>query len=116
MPRLGQEILERRQQIRTQTSPLLPHSFEVPPFEQPRKKSLSKILRFLRSIALASDEPVKWPPVGSAKLFQRFSCCRRFASSCQHHAPMRGGKRNGAGLSAFTDRTPRRSVINWRHA
>ena len=79
MPRLGQKILERRQQIRTQTSPFLPDSFEVPPFEQPRKKSLSEILRFLRFIALASDEPVKWPPVGSAKLFQRRLSRRRFA-------------------------------------
>src|SRR6266496_3130175 len=71
MPRLGQKILERRQQIRTQTSPFLPHSFEVPPFEQPRKKSLSEILRFLRLIAFASYEAVQWPPVSSAKLFQR---------------------------------------------
>src|SRR6266481_9767455 len=69
MPRLGQKILERRQQIRTQTSPFLPHSFEVPPFEQPRKKSLSEILRFLRFIAFASDESVKRPPVRSTKLF-----------------------------------------------
>jgi hypothetical protein len=29
---------------------------------------------------------------------------------------MRGGKCNGTGLSASTDRTPRRPVINGRHA
>ncbi len=29
---------------------------------------------------------------------------------------MRGGKRNGAVLSTLTNRTPRRSVINRRHA
>ena len=78
MPRLGEKILDRRQQIRTQTSPLLPDSFEVPPFEQPREKSLSEILCFLRLIALASDESVKWPPVNAAKFFQRFLCRWRF--------------------------------------
>src|SRR5713101_7672318 len=79
MPRLGEKILQRCQQIRTQTSPFLPDSFEVPPFEQPRKKSLSKILRFLRLIALAPHETVKGPPIGSAELFQRRVCLRRFA-------------------------------------
>src|SRR5438034_8705742 len=71
MPRLGQKILERRQQIRTQTSPFLPDSFEVPPFEQPREKSLSEILCFLWLVAFASDEAVQWPPVSAAKFFQR---------------------------------------------
>src|SRR5260370_41289720 len=71
MPRLGEKILDRRQQIRTQTSPFLPDSFEIPPFEQPREKSLSEILRFLRLVTLAPDEPVQWPPIGSTKLFQR---------------------------------------------
>src|SRR5207247_8403293 len=116
IPRFGEKILDRRQQIRTQTSPFLPDSFEVPPFEQPRKKSLSEILRFLWLVAFASDEPVKWPPVGSAQLFQRFFCCRRFTPSGQQHAPMRGGKRNGAVLSPLTNRTSRRPVINRRHA
>src|SRR5438552_13641918 len=99
MPRLGEKILDRRRLIRTQTSLLLPDSFEVSPFEQPRKKSLSEILRFLRLITFAPDEPIQWPPVGSAKLLQRFLGCCRFASRGQHHAPMRGGKRNGAVLS-----------------
>src|SRR5882724_3162197 len=71
MPRLGEKILDRRQQVRTQTSPFLPDSFEVPPFEQPREKSLSKILCFLWLIAFAPDEPVKRPPVGSTKFLQR---------------------------------------------
>jgi hypothetical protein len=71
IPRFGEKVLDRRQQIRTQTSPFLPHSFEVLPFEQARKKSLSEILRFLWFIAFASDEPVQWPPVSSAELFQR---------------------------------------------
>src|SRR5207244_3181769 len=116
MPRLGEKILDRRQQIRTQTSPFLPDGFEVPPLEQSRKKSLSEILRFLRLIAFASNEPIQWPPVGSAKLLQCFLGCCRFASRCQHHAPMRGGKCNGAVLSTLTNRTSRRSVINRRHA
>src|SRR6266496_1364471 len=71
MPRLREKILERRQQIRTQASPFLPHSFEVPSLEQPRKKSLSEILRFLWLVTFASDEAVQGPPVGSAKLLQR---------------------------------------------
>src|SRR5206468_2867432 len=87
-----------------------------PPFEQPRKKSLSEILRFLRSIAFAPDESVKRPPVGSTKLFQRRFSLRRFALRCQHHAPTRGGKRDSAVLSTLTNRTPRRPVINRRHA
>jgi hypothetical protein len=116
MPRLGQKILERRQQIRTQTSPFLPHSFEVLPLEQPCEKSLGEILRILRFIALASDEAVKWPPVGSAELFQRRLSLGRFASRCQHHAPVSGGKCNGAALSDLTNCTPRRPVINGRHA
>jgi hypothetical protein len=116
MPRLGQKILERRQQIRTQTSPFLPYSFEVLPLEQPRKKGLSEILCILRFIALASDEPVQWPPVSAAKLFERRVSFGRFALRREHHAPMRSRKCRGAGLSALTDCTPRRSVINGRHA
>src|SRR5437667_10237357 len=116
MPRFGKKILDRRQQIRTQTPPFLPDSFEILSFEQPRKKSLSEILRFLRLIAFASNEPVKRPPVGSAELFQRRFTLRRFALRCQHHAPMRSGKRDSAVLSTLTNRTPRRSVINRRHA
>src|SRR5206468_9172766 len=100
----------------TQTSPFLPDGFEVPPFEQPSEKSLSEILRFLRSVAFAPDEAVQWPPVGSAKLFQRRPSLRRFALRCQHHAPMRSGERDSAVLSTLTNRTPRRSVINRRHA
>jgi hypothetical protein len=69
--RLGEKILERRQKIRTQTSLFTPDSFEVSPSEQPRKKSLSEILRFFWLIALAPEKPVEWPPVGSAQLFQR---------------------------------------------
>src|SRR4030095_9616600 len=71
IPRLGQKILDRRQQIRTQTSPFLPDSFQVPPFQQPRKESLGEILCFFRFIAFASDETVQWPPVSAAKLFER---------------------------------------------
>src|SRR5260370_26734709 len=115
MPCLGEKILERRQQIRTQTSPFLPHSFEVPPFEQPRKKSLSEILRTPGFIALASHDPVKWPPVNSAELFQRRLSLRRLPLRCQHHAQMRGGKCDGAVLSALTYHTLRRPVINRRH-
>src|SRR6266581_9776203 len=115
MPRLGEKIPDRRQQVRTQMSPFLPDSFDVPPLEQPSEKSLSEILCFLWLVPFASDEAVQWPPVDSAELFQRhFSLCR-FALRCQHHAPMRGGKRNGAVLSTLTNRNSRRSVINWRH-
>src|SRR5437667_11155263 len=71
MPRFGEKIPDRRQQIRTQTSSFLPDSFEVPPLEQPRKKSLSAILRSLRFIALPSDKSVKRPPIGLAEFFQR---------------------------------------------
>src|SRR6266496_6628008 len=115
MPRLGQKILERRQQIRTQASPFLPDSFEIFSFEQPCKKSLSEILCFLWLVAFASDEAVQWPPVSAAKLFERRVSLGRSALRCQHHAPMRGGKCNGTGLSALTNRTPRRPVINGRH-
>src|SRR5436309_3794905 len=89
MPRLGQKILDRRQQIRTQTSPFLPDSFEVLPVEQPRKESLSEILGILRFIAFASDEAVQWPPVRAAKLFERRVSLGRSALRCQHHSPMR---------------------------
>ena len=71
IPRFGEKIPDRRQQIRTQTSPFLPDSFQIFPLEQPREKSLSQILCFLWLIAFAPDEPVQWPPVGSAKFFQR---------------------------------------------
>jgi hypothetical protein len=51
---------------------LKPACFEVPSFEQPRKKSLREILRFFWGIAVASDKSVKWPPIRSAEFFQRF--------------------------------------------
>src|SRR5437764_15079305 len=115
MPRLREKILERRQQVRAQTPPFLPDSFEVPPLQQPREKRLSEILCFLWFIAFASDEAVQWPPVGSAELFQRRLSLRRFALCCQHHAPMRGGKCNRTVLSALTTRAPRCSVSYRRH-
>src|SRR5439155_24319181 len=102
-------------QIRTQTPPFLPHSFEVPPFEQPRKKSLSEILRILRFTAFASNETVQWPPVGSAELFQCRLRCRCWTLRFQHHTPVRGGKCDGAVLSTLTNRILRRSIINRRH-
>src|SRR2546428_2481393 len=92
MPRLGEKIPDRRQQIRTQTSPFLPDGFEVPPFEQPREKSLSKVLCFLWLIPFASDEPVHWPPVDSAELFQRLIGGRRSTLRRPNHAPMCCGK------------------------
>src|SRR4030095_5483423 len=115
MPRLGQKILERRQQIRTQTPPFLPDGFEILPLEKPRKKSLGEILCFSWFIAFASHEAVEWPPIGSAKLFQRGLSLRRLPSRCQHHAPMRGGKCNCTALSALTRRAPRCSVSYRRH-
>src|SRR4029450_961717 len=105
----------RRQQIRSQTSPFLPDRFEVPALEQPREKSLSEILRILRFIAFAFDEAVQWPPIGSAKLFQRSLSLGRLPLRCQHHAPMRCGKCNGTILSALTSRAPRCSVRDRRH-
>src|SRR5207237_5458151 len=92
MPRLGKKILQRSQKIRPQKPPFLPDSFEVPPFEQPREKSLSEILCFLWLIAFASDEAVQWPPVGSAELFQRRLRCRCWTLRFQNHTPVRGGK------------------------
>src|SRR6266536_5511288 len=115
MPRLGQKILERRQQIRTQASPFLPDSFEIFSFEQPCKKSLSEILCFLWLVTFASDEAVQWPPVGSAKLLQRRLRCRCWTLRCQHHAPMCGGKYSSTVLSAFTSRPPRCSASYRRH-
>src|SRR5437764_11784695 len=115
MPRLREKILERRQQVRAQTSPFLPDSFEVPPLQQPREKRLSEILCFLWLVAFASDEAVQWPPIGSAEFFKRCLRCRCWTLRFQHHAPMRGGKCRSTVLSALTTRASRCSVSYRRH-
>src|SRR5215469_11648423 len=96
MPRLGQKIFDRRQQIRTQTPPFPPDRFEVPPFKQPRKKSLSEILRFLRFVPFAPHKSVEWPPISSAKLFERCFCRGRSTSSLKHYAPVSSRERRSA--------------------
>ena len=81
---------------------------------QPRKKSLSKILCFLRFVALAPDKSVKWLPIDSAKLFERRGCCRRVPSGLQDNAPMRGGKQCSAVFSARRASCGGSYLIEWR--
>src|SRR6266567_5443611 len=109
-------MFQRREQVRTQTSFLFAHSIQIPTLQKQRKKALGEIFRLFWFNVLSSHETINRSPVCAAKLFQCRVCLRRFALRCQHHAPVRGGKCNGTGLSALTDRTPRRSVINGRHA
>src|SRR5437763_1721183 len=101
--RLRQKILERHEQVRTQTSFFAADRIEVAPLQQQREETLSKILCFFRLIAITPDESVKGPPISAAKLFQRHISCRRSTLRSYHHAPMRSSKCDRSALRARTD-------------
>ena len=61
-------------------------------------KDLSEILCFLQLITLAPDESIKWPPVSSAKLFERRLCRARFTLGLEHHIPVRAGQGGGTAV------------------
>src|SRR4029453_11747961 len=98
-------MFHRRKQIRAQSSLLFAHSAEVPAFQQERKKTLRKILSFLRPGTLSPHKAVNGSPINPAEFFKCLLCRWRFPLCLQHHAPVRGGKRRRALISISADRT-----------
>src|SRR5215467_5287251 len=74
--RLREKILQRHEQIRTQTPFFLAHGVEVFSLEYQCKKTLSEVLRFLWTVAFPSHVPIERPPVRAAKFLERFLGCR----------------------------------------
>ena len=60
------EVLERRQQERTEPAFLAVHGFQIILLQQPGEKLLRQILRILPALALAADEGVERWPVSAA--------------------------------------------------
>src|SRR5437868_4932954 len=91
----SQKIFERDEEIGAQ-APLLPSdSIQVSPLQQRGKKTLGKVLSFLRTVTLPPHKPEQWPPIAAAELLQRLLRRRRNGFlRCQHYAPMRGNKCN----------------------
>src|SRR5439155_1368211 len=76
------------------------------PIEEPREKTLSKILGLLPHSALSSYEAINGSPVSAAKLLERRLCCWRWALRFHDHAPMRGGKRDRPVSRAWANPIP----------
>src|SRR5262249_34850293 len=93
---VGYKVLQRREQIRTQSPFLFAHSAQIPALQQKCKKSLRKILRFLRPRPLSAHKAIDRSPINAAKFFECFLCRWRFTLCLQHDAPVRGSKRRRA--------------------
>src|SRR5207248_4527803 len=89
---VGQKVLQRGEQVRTQSSLLFAHSAQIPALQQKSKKALREILCFLRPSSLSPHKAVNGPPINPAELFKCLMCRRRFALRLQHDAPVRGSK------------------------
>ena len=69
-------------------------AFEIPAFQQQRKKTLGEILRLFRPGPLSPDKTINGSPVCPAKIFECFLRCRRSALRREHNAPMGCCKRH----------------------
>src|SRR6266480_2734426 len=76
---VGQKVLQRGEQVRTQSSLLFAHSAQIPALQQKSKKTLREILRFLRPSWLSPHKAVNGPPINPAELFKCLLCRWRFA-------------------------------------
>src|SRR5207245_8538910 len=101
---ISQKVLQRREQIRTQSPLLCAHSALIPALQQKSKKTLRKILRFLRPGPLSPHIAVNGSPINPAEFFKCLLCRWRFALCLQHHAPVRSSKRRRAVISISADR------------
>src|SRR5438552_4237132 len=96
---VGEEILERGKQKRSELA-LLPIGARVDlVFDQISEKALREVLRIVHRIPAAAHESVKRRPVGLAKLSERGLSDLRFGlafSGRENHAPM--GRSEGIAL------------------
>src|SRR4029077_10219681 len=76
---VGQKVLQRREQIRTQSPLLFAHSPQVPALQQESKKTLREILRFLRPSTLSPHKAVNGSPINAAEFFKCLLCRWRFS-------------------------------------
>src|SRR5206468_12956800 len=78
---VGQKVLERGEQVRTQSSLFFAHSAQIPALQQESKKTLCKILRFLQPSTLSPHKTVNGSPINAAEFFKcilrrwRFALC-----------------------------------------
>src|SRR4029450_12480392 len=102
---------QRREQIRTQPSLLFAHSPQISALQQKSKKTLRKILRFLRPSPLSPHKAVNGPPINPAEFFKCLVRRRRFALCLQYDAPMRGSKGRRGVISISANRAQRRHLV-----
>src|SRR5207248_11184401 len=76
---VDQKVLQRREQIRTQSPLLFAHSAQIPALQQESEKTLRKILRFLRPGPLSPHKAVDGSPINPAEFFKCLLCRWRFA-------------------------------------
>src|SRR6266513_2048539 len=101
---VGQKVLQRGEQVRTQSPLLFAHSAQISALQQKSKKTLRKILRFLRPGPLSPHKAVNGSPINPAEFFKCLLCRWRFALCLQHDAPARSSKRRRAVISISADR------------
>jgi len=90
---IGQEMVENREQERTEFALLMPKVGEVVFLQQPSEELLGQILGFFWAVALSSNVGVERSPVRAAEFLQRVGCSRRLGiARCQHDAPMGRGE------------------------
>src|SRR5437667_3719174 len=101
---VGQKVLQRGEQVRTQSSLLFAHSAQISALQQESKKTLGEILGVFQADTLSSHKAVNGSPINPAEFFKRLLCGWRFALCLQHDAPMRSSKRRRAVISISADR------------
>jgi hypothetical protein len=98
---VAQEILERLKQKRTKTATMLISAPKPIALQDHGEKILSKILRFLKGVTLATYKQEDGPPVRSAKFSKGFvrillirarACCGKNQAPARRPEPMRFGQ------------------------
>jgi hypothetical protein len=95
---IDEEVLERNEQVATQSALVPAHGLEVSTFQPPRKKTLGKIPCLLHVVALASNKCVKRRPIGPAENVQSGVGLSRAASRGEDNAPASRRKNSSARL------------------
>src|SRR5439155_21482811 len=95
-PFVGQKIFQRAKQIRTKSPLFLTDSVQISVLQKRREKTLSEVLSVRWPNPLSPDEAINRSPIHAAKFFERSLCRGRFPLCLQHHAPMRGCKRDAS--------------------
>jgi hypothetical protein len=95
LPRVGQKMSHRTEQIRTKSAPLGIHHVQTLPRKQAGEEFLCQIARGVLIGRSASDEGKHRGIIGCAQIAQRRLGFRRIAAGLQHPRPLCGDECGG---------------------